>query len=100
MCAQKKQNTNLALKFLNDECIDYISEAIYNLLYNENVKNSMKKRQKNKIIKTIKPNLQNFEVIARKHLPITKIKNKIIQSGIRNWSCFSIFITYNIIITI
>ena len=46
LCSQKNQNANIALKFLNDESIDYISEAIYNLLYNENLKTVISKKQK------------------------------------------------------
>ena len=36
---QKKENKKIALQFLHDEGINYISELIYNLLYNESLKN-------------------------------------------------------------
>ena len=69
------------MKFLNDESIDYISEAIYNLLYNENLKTAISKKQKNKKIKIIQPNPKNFEIISKRHIPIIKRKKKIVPVG-------------------
>ena len=58
-----------------------ISESIYNLLYNENLNRILTKRQKSKLVKTIKSNLKIFEDIARKKIPSKIRKRKIIQSG-------------------
>ena len=81
LTSQKKQNFNSALSFLDTDSIEHISETIYNLLYNEKLKKSMTSKQKNKIVKSIKPNLKSFEYIAKKHFPVSNRKKKILQSG-------------------
>ena len=81
LTSQKKQNFSSALSFLDTDSIEHISETIYNLLYNEKLKTSMTSKQKNKIVKSIKPNLKSFEYSAKKHFPVSNRKKKILQSG-------------------
>jgi hypothetical protein len=81
LTTQKKQNLSSALSFLDADSIEHISETIYNLLYNEKLKKSMTSKQKNKIVRSIKPNLKSFEYIAKKHFPVSNRKKKILQSG-------------------
>ena len=79
--SQKREGKIEALRYLDDKGVDNISESIYNLLYNENLNRILTKRQKSKLVKTIKSNLKFFEDIARKKIPSKIRKRKIIQSG-------------------
>ena len=78
---QKKENKEIALQFLHDDGINYISELIYNLLYNESLNNSFKAHTRRKLVKVIKPHSSKFEVISKKHLPIKIQRSKIHQVG-------------------
>ena len=77
---RRKEKINV-LKYLDDKGIDNISETIYNILYNEDLNKILSKRQKNKLINAIKPNVSTFESIAKRNTPIKRRKHKIIQSG-------------------
>lgn len=79
---KKNQNANLALKFLNDETIDDISEEIHNLLYNENLKAVISKKQKNKILKIIQPNSKNLKLFQRDIFQLLKEKIKLFKQDL------------------
>ena len=64
--SQKREAKVDGLRYLDDKGVDNISESIYNLLYNKNLNQILTKRQKTKLVKTIKSNLNNFENIVRK----------------------------------
>ena len=79
--SQKGEAKINVLKYLDDGGVDNISESIYNLLYNENLNQILTKRQKRKLVKTIKQNSNNFENIEKKRISTKIRKRKIIQSG-------------------
>ena len=79
IASQKKKNLNSALSLLDNDSIAYISEIIYNLLYNEKLKKSMTSKQKKKIVASIKPDLKQFEYIAKKYFPVSNRKNNFLQ---------------------
>ena len=79
--SQKSGNKLACLRYLDDNSIDSISESIYNLLFNEKLNLVLSSLQKRKLKKIIKPNIQNFEIISKKKIPIRKRRSKIIQQG-------------------
>ena len=79
--SQKSGNKSIALKYLDDESIDSISESISNLLYNEQLNLIFSKPQKRNLQRVIKHNVRSFEDISKKKLPIRKRRTKIIQNG-------------------
>ena len=79
--SQKSGNKSIALKYLDDESIDSISESISNLLYNEQLNLIFSKPQKRKLQRVIKHNVRSFEDISKKKIPLKKRKTKIIQHG-------------------
>ena len=78
--SQKSGNKSIALKYLDDESIDSISESIFNLLYNEQLNLIFSKPQKRNLQRVIKHNVQSFEDISKKKPPIRKKRTKIIQT--------------------
>ena len=79
--SQKRENKSTALKHLNDDGINIISEAIYNLLYNPDLNRLLSNPQRKKLKSIINPNVRHFEDIAKKKIPTSKRRHKIIQSG-------------------
>ena len=79
--SQKPGNKSVALKYLNSESVDIISEAIYNLLYNEKLNSLLSTSQKRKLRRIIKPNIKSFEDVSKKKVPLKKRQNKLIQQG-------------------
>ena len=70
--SQKPGNKSVALKYLNSESVDIISEAIYNLLYNEKLNSLLSTSQKRKLRRIIKPNIKSFEDVSKKKVPLKK----------------------------
>ena len=79
--SQKPGNKSVALKYLNSESVDIISEAIYNLLYNEKLNSLLSTSQKRKSRLIIKPNIKSFEDVSKKKVPLKKRQNKLIRQG-------------------
>ena len=76
-----KKNKRTALNFLSEEGIEYISEAIYNVLYNPDCTSSLSSTQKKKLIKTIKPKSELFKKLSRKKYSISSKRKLITQAG-------------------
>ena len=76
-----KKYKNTALNFLSEQGIEYISEAIYNVLYNPDCTSSLSSTQKKKLIKTIKPKSELFKKLSRKKYSISSKRKLITQSG-------------------
>ena len=79
--SQKGEEKITALKYLDDKGVDTISESIYNLLYNENLNDILTKSQKRQLVKIVRPNIHDFEKIAKRKIPGNTRKSKIIQFG-------------------
>ena len=76
-----KKDQETSLKFLNDEGLEYISETIFNILYNSDCTSSLTKDRRKKLIKTLKPKDKIFQQISNKQRPILSRRKKILQSG-------------------
>ena len=77
----KKSRQETAIKFISDEGLEYISETIFNILYNPDCTSLLSKSKKSKLIKTLKPNSFTFRNISNKQYPITTKRKKITQFG-------------------
>ena len=76
-----KNNQETALKFLNNEGLDYISETIFNILYNPDCTSNLTKSKRSRLVNTLKPSSHILRKISSKNYPIVSKQKKIIQSG-------------------
>ena len=79
--SQRSDNKTTVLSFLDEKSINYISESIYNILYNEKLNLNLSKTRKAKLKKIIKPNSRIFEDISKRNIPVKRRHTKIIQQG-------------------
>ena len=77
----RSDNKTTALSFLDENSINDISEAIYNILYNEKLNPNLSKAQKAQLKKIIKPNSLIFENISKRNIPVKRRHTQIIQQG-------------------
>ena len=63
--SQKRENKSTALKHLNDDGINIISESIYNLLYNPDLNQLLSNPQRRKLKSIINPNVRQYEDIPK-----------------------------------
>ena len=75
------QNRKVALKYVNDDGINFISESIYNALYNSNCTSLLSKRKLRQIVKTLKPNANLYKQLSCKALSSDVKRKKIIQTS-------------------
>ena len=76
-----KTNRETVLKFINDEGIEYISECIFNVLYNSDCTSPLSKSRQNKLVRSLKPQSHLYKKLSQKKYPISLKRKKIIQSG-------------------
>ena len=76
-----KNNRETALKFLNNEGLDYISETIFNILYNPDCTSNLTKSKRSRLVNTLKPSSHILRKISNKNYPIVSKQKKIVQSG-------------------
>ena len=77
----KKSDQTTALKFINDEGLDYISETIYNILYNPECISKLTNFKKKKLVQNLKPNSPILKKLCNKKYPIISKRRKVLQSG-------------------
>ena len=76
-----KTNQETALKFLSNDGIEYVSEGIYNILYNPDCTSCLPKSKQKKIIKTLKPKAKYYQKLSRKKHSVISKRKQILQSG-------------------
>ena len=76
-----KNNRKIALKYASEDGLDFISESIFNTLYNSDCTSLLSKKKFKKLVKTLKPHAHMYKQLSQKNLPSAKKRTKIIQSG-------------------
>ena len=89
----KKSRQETAIKFISDEGLEYISETIFNILYNPDCTSLLSKSKKSKLIKTLKPNSFTFRNISNKQYPITTKRKK--NNAVWIWNSSIAFSSYS-----
>ena len=82
-----KNNQETALKFLNNEGLDYISETIFNILYNPDCTSNLTKTKRNKLVNTLKPSSNILRKISNKNYPIVS-KQKKLSNLAQGYPCY------------
>ena len=77
----KKNNHKVALQFLSDDGLDYISESIYNVLYNPDCTSSLPKAKLRNLIRTLSPQSNLYKKVSKKNLSTKTRRKNLIQSG-------------------
>ena len=75
-----KNNQETALKFFNNEGLDYISETIFNILYNPDCTLTLTKSKRSGVVNILKPRCHILRKF-KKNYPIVSKQKKIVQSG-------------------
>ena len=81
ICTLKKTRQEVAIKYLNDEGVDYVCETIFNILYNPQCTNVLSSNKKTRLIKKLRPHSSTFQSLANKKYPLVSKRQKILQSG-------------------
>ena len=76
-----KTNQETALRFLTDEGVDFISETIFNVLYNPHCTSTLTKKEKSKLVKHLKPKSKILQKISNKKHSVLYKRKQISQSG-------------------
>ena len=69
----KKKDQPTAFRYLNDEGLDYVSETIYNILYNPECISKVKRK---KLVQTLRPNSLILKKLSNKKYPIISKRKK------------------------
>ena len=80
----KKNNHKVALQFLSDDGLDYISESIYNVLYNPDCTSSLPKAKLRNLIRTLRPQSNLYKKVSKKEFVYNTKTQK--SHSIRIWS--------------
>ena len=76
-----KTNKEIAIKFLSNEGIDFLSEGIYNILYNVDCTSSLSKCKQKQLIKALQPKKKLYQQLSLRKGSILSKKKKILQTG-------------------
>ena len=84
----KKSSQETALRFISDEGLEYISETIFNILYNPDCTSLLTNSKKSRLIKILKPNSVIYRKILSKQYPIITKRKKYLNLDQGSQSCF------------
>ena len=87
-------NRKIASKYVNDDGMNFISESIYNTLYNSNCTSLISKRKLRQIVKTLKPKANLYKQLSYKALSSDVKRKKIIQTGTELPLLFTAFLPF------